>query len=70
MKNLLNFLPTWKLVKTFLNVVYYFSVIGWFLLKSIMIIFANYNCTTNDIFQALMFISFFLVDIYDAIKNK
>ena len=70
MKNLLNYLPSWKLVKMFLNISYYLCFIGWFLTKSIMIMFANYTATTNDIFQALMFITLFLVDIYDAIRNK
>ncbi len=69
MKNLLNFLPTWKDVKIYFNILYYFGFFFWFVMKTIMIAFADYVITTNDIFMSLTFIVFLLVDIYEAIKK-
>jgi hypothetical protein len=69
MKKLLNFLSAWKNVRTVFNILYYFVFFFWFFVKTIMMAFSNYIVTTNDIFMAMTFIVFFLVDIYDAIKK-
>ena len=69
MKKLLNFLPTWKNVKIYFNILYYISFFFWCFIKTIMVVFTNYVITTNDIFMLLTFIVFFLVDIYDTIKK-
>lgn len=69
MKKLLNFLPTWKNVKIYLNILYYVAFFFWCFIKTIMVLFTNYVITTNDIFMLLTFIVFFLVDIYDSIKR-
>ena len=69
MKNLLNFLPTWKNVKPYFNILYYVGFFFWFVMKTIMIGFADYVITTNDIFMSLSFIVFLLYDIYDTVKK-
>jgi hypothetical protein len=74
MKNLLKYLPTWKTMKLFLNIVYYVGFFFWFIAKMIYLTFNdNYLINNNDIFIAIFFIVFFLLDIKDSLdyyKNK
>jgi hypothetical protein len=69
MKNLLKYLFTWKTIKLFLNIVYYVGFFFWFLAKMMYLTFNdNYLINNNDIFIALFFITFFLLDIKDALN--
>ena len=69
MKKLLNYLPSWKSVKTILTAIYYGTFFILFLMKMISITFFGYVVSTNDVYTALMFIALFLLDIYDAMKK-
>ena len=70
MKNLLNYLPSWQNIKRFFNVIYYLGFIGWFVLHSYFMAFGQYQITNNEIFIALMFMSFMILDSIDLIKEK
>jgi hypothetical protein len=76
MKNLLNYLPSWKTTKMFLNIIYYVGFIFWFLSRIYVIIFkpemSQYTSVINndDIFIALIFITFFILDVKEDIVNK
>jgi hypothetical protein len=70
MKNLLNYLPTWQNIKRLFNVIYYSGFIGWFSLHAYTMAFNEYQITNNEIFIALMFMSFMILDSIDLIKEK
>jgi hypothetical protein len=65
MKNLLNYLPSLESVKMFFNIFYYVAFIVWFLLHLYLMIFNDYQNTNNDLFSALIFITFLMFDIKD-----
>jgi hypothetical protein len=75
MKNLLNYLPNWKTIKIFLNVIYNVGFIFWFLSRIYVIAFKPVGSsaaviTNDDIFIALIFIAFFVLDIKEVVVNK
>jgi hypothetical protein len=71
MKNLLNYLPSWKTTKMFLNIIYHVGFIFWFLTKMILIIINDkYLINNNDIFIALIFLIFFVLDIKEEVFNR
>lgn len=63
MKKLLEYLPSFRTIRLFFDLIYYFGFLGWFMMKSILIASVNYVVTTNDIFLALMFVGFTLLDV-------
>jgi hypothetical protein len=70
MEKLLNYLPTWQNIKRFFNVIYYSGFIGWFVLHSYFMVVGQYQITNNEIFIALMFMSFMILDSIDLIREK
>jgi hypothetical protein len=76
MKNLLNYLPSWKTTKMFLNILYYVGFIFWFLSRIFVIVFKPVEnhfvhvINNDDIFIALIFITFFILDIKETIVNR
>jgi hypothetical protein len=70
MKKILNYLPTWQNIKKSFNVVFYSGFIGWFGLHAYFMAFGQYQITDNEIFIALMFMSFMILDSIDLIKEK
>jgi hypothetical protein len=68
------FIPSWKTIKLFLNIIYYVGFIFWFLTKMILLTFnENHHVDNNDIFIAMFFITFFILDVKDSLnyfKNK
>jgi hypothetical protein len=70
MKKILNYLPTWQNIKRFFNVIYYSGFSIWVLLHSYVVAFEQYQITNNEIFTALMFMFFMILDSIDLIKEK
>ena len=76
MKNLLNYLPSWKTTKLFLNIIYHVGFVFWFLSRIIPMISKPFNneiisvIKTDDIFIALIFLIFFVLDIKETLLNK
>ena len=70
MKKILNYLPTLQNIKRFFNVIYYSGFIGWFVLHIYCMTFGQYQITNNEIFTALMFMSFMILDSIDLIKEQ
>lgn len=75
MKNFKNYLPTWRTIKMFLNIVYYVGFIFWFLSRIYVMVFKPVGSfatiiTNDDIFIALIFITFFILDIKEEIHKK
>lgn len=70
MKKILNYLPTLQNIKRFFNVIYYSGFIGWFVLHIYCMTFEQYQITNNEIFTALMFMSFMILDSIDFIKEQ
>lgn len=75
MRNLLNYLPSWKTTKMFLNIIYHVGFIFWFLSRIILMILKhNTNeyqsvIKNNDLFIALIFLIFFVLDIKEEVFN-
>jgi hypothetical protein len=76
MKNLLNYLPSWKTTKLFLNIIYHVGFVFWFLSRIILMILKPFNneiisvIKTDDIFIALIFLIFFVLEIKETLLNK
>jgi hypothetical protein len=70
MKKILNYFPTWQNIKRFFNVIYYSGFIGWFALHAYTMTFNEYQITNNEIYIALMFMSFMILDSIDLIKEQ
>ena len=76
MKNLLNYLPSWKTTKMFLNIIYHVCFVFWLLSRVYLMVFKHESneltsvIKNDDIFIALVFITFFILDIKEAVFNK
>ena len=76
MKKLLNYLPSWRTTKMFLNIIYHVGFIFWFLSRIYVMVFKHDDNSltsaikNDDIFIALIFITFFILDIKEAVLNK
>ena len=70
MKSLLKYLPTWKNIKIFLDVLYYVGFVCWFLMNMYNMIFHNHKVTNEDLFISMMFIFFAILDKIDVTKEK
>lgn len=76
MKNFKDYLPTWRTTKMFLNIVYYVGFIFWFLSRIYVLVFHSKTeqmqsvIKNDDIFIALIFITFFILDVKEEIHKK
>jgi hypothetical protein len=70
MKNLLNFLPSWPSVKALFNVIYYLGFIFWFGMNAYNMSFNDCKITNEQLFTAIMFLSFAILDRIEVNKDK
>jgi hypothetical protein len=70
MKKILNYLPTFQNIKKYFNVIYYSVFIIWFGLHTYVMTFEKYQITNNEIFTALIFMSFMILDSIHPIKEE
>jgi len=70
MKNLLSYLPSWSSVKAFFNVIYYLGFTSWFGINAYNISFNDYKITNEQLFIAIMFLSFAILDRIGPTKEK